>query len=98
MALVGLMDVRIGFSVVYQRTGKVFHPEERITRDEALRMYTNGSAWLQFDEAKKGSIEKGKFADLTIIDRDFETTPDMRDIHPVMVIVNGKIAWQREAE
>lgn len=73
------------------RTGKVFHPEERITREEALNMHTIWSAYLQFEEAAKGSLEPGKLADMVVIDRDFLTCPeaDIRNIRPLMTFIGG---------
>ncbi|MCL4854870.1 MAG: amidohydrolase, partial [Bryobacteraceae bacterium] len=58
------------------KDGAVLHPEERISREEALKMYTIWAAYLQFDEEKKGSIEPGKLADLVVIDRDYMTCPE----------------------
>lgn len=79
--------------------GKVLHPEERITREEALRSYTIWGAWRQFEEKNKGSIEAGKLADLVVIDRDYMTCPedDIARIEPVMTIVGGKVAWRAGA-
>ena len=58
--------------------GKVIYPEERITREQALRTYTTGAAYLQFSEKTRGSIETGKLADLVVIDRDFSIAPKTR--------------------
>lgn len=76
--------------------GKVIYPEERITRVEALKMYTNWAAYLQFSENTKGSIEAGKLADLVVIDRDYLNCPedDIKRIEPVMVVLDGKIRKQ----
>lgn len=76
--------------------GKVIYPEERITRVEALKMYTNWAAYLQFSEKTKGSIEAGKLADLVVIDRDYLNCPEdeIRQIEPVMVVLDGKIRKQ----
>jgi predicted amidohydrolase YtcJ len=77
--------------------GHVLHPEERISREEALRMYTSWAAWMQHSEKDRGSIEKGKLADLTVIDRDFLRIPadQIREIQPVMVVLDGKVALQK---
>ena len=48
--------------------------EETPTRLEALRMYTSGSAWFAHDEAKRGTLEVGKLADLAVLNRDLRTT------------------------
>ncbi len=49
---------------------EALHPEQRITRYEAIRLYTLNNAYLTFEEKEKGSIEAGKLADFIIIDRD----------------------------
>jgi predicted amidohydrolase YtcJ len=71
--------------------GKVLYPEERVTREQAIRMYTSGAAYLQFSESKRGSIETGKLADLVILDRDILTCAedDIRRIQPVATLVEG---------
>jgi predicted amidohydrolase YtcJ len=75
--------------------GVVIYPQERITREEALKMYTTWAAFQEFSEKYKGSIEKGKVADLVVIDRDFLTCDieDIRKIEPLMTIVNGKALY-----
>ena len=75
------------------RTGKAIYPEERITREEALKMHTAWPAWLQFEENAKGSIEPGKLADLVVIDRDYLACPEneIREIRPLATMVEGKI-------
>jgi predicted amidohydrolase YtcJ len=50
-------------------------PDETPTREQALRMYTLGSAWFSFDEGRRGSLEVGKLADFAILDRDFFAVP-----------------------
>ncbi len=78
--------------------GKVVHPEQRISREEALKTHTIWGAWLQFADQQRGSIERGKFADLVVIDRDYLTCPEdqIRDIQPVTVILDGKIVFQAD--
>jgi predicted amidohydrolase YtcJ len=73
--------------------GKVIHPEQKITRAEALKTHTIWPAYLQFAENERGTIETGKLADLVAIDRDYLTCPEaqIKDIQPVMVIIEGKI-------
>jgi predicted amidohydrolase YtcJ len=76
--------------------GAVIHPEERISRQDALRMYTIWAAYRMFREKSSGSIEPGKLADLVVIDRPYLTCPedDIARIEPVTVILDGKIADQ----
>lgn len=79
------------------REGQTFYPEEKISREEALRLYTTGAAWIQFAEKNRGSIEVGKYADLVVIDRDFMKIPEdeLKDIQPLQTMVNGKIVYQK---
>ena len=76
---------------------EVVHAEERITRAEALRMYTTGAAFRHFAENSRGSIERGKLADLVVIDRDYLTCPEdeIRRIEPVAVMIGGRIVHGR---
>jgi predicted amidohydrolase YtcJ len=78
------------------RAGQNFYPQEKVTREEALRMYTSDAAWIQFAEKQRGSLEPGKFADLVVIDRDFLTCPEdqVKDIEPLMTMVNGKVIYE----
>jgi predicted amidohydrolase YtcJ len=73
--------------------GGVLNPEQKITREEALKTHTIWAAHMQFAEEQRGSIEVGKLADVVIIDRDFLTCPEeeIRSIEPVMVVLDGKI-------
>jgi predicted amidohydrolase YtcJ len=75
--------------------GEVLHPEQRLTRQEALKMYTIWSAYMHHSEKERGSIEAGKLADMVVIDRDYLTCPEdqIRQIEPVMTILEGRIAY-----
>jgi len=77
------------------REGKLVYPEEKITRQQALRMYTNGSAYLHFSEKTLGSLEPGKLADLVVIDKDFLTCTedDIRHIQALATVVEGKLVY-----
>ena len=76
--------------------GKAIHPEEKITRAEALKTHTVWGAYMQFTEKQKGSIEAGKLADLVVIDRDYLTCPEeqIKDIQPVMTILDGRVVFE----
>jgi predicted amidohydrolase YtcJ len=76
--------------------GKAIHPEQKITRAEALKTHTIWPAYLQFADNERGSIEPGKLADLVVIDRDYLTCPEeqIRSIQPVMTILDGKIVYR----
>jgi predicted amidohydrolase YtcJ len=73
-----------------------FFPEERITVDEALRMYTVNGAYASFEEKLKGLIEEGKLADLTVLSGDLKTVPPSKigEINVTMTIVGGKVVYQ----
>ena len=69
--------------------------EQGITREEAIRLYTNNGAYHMFEEDLKGSIEPGKLADMTIIDRDILTCPEdeIKDTKVLRTILGGKTVY-----
>jgi predicted amidohydrolase YtcJ len=73
--------------------GQQINPGQQISRQQALHAYTRGNAWYMNRENELGSIEKGKFADLVVLDRDYFTASDadMRKIRPVLTVVAGKV-------
>ncbi|HWE44229.1 MAG TPA: amidohydrolase [Gemmatimonadaceae bacterium] len=74
-------------------------PEQKIGVEDALRAYTINGAYASFEEKVKGSIERGKLADLTLIDRDLtRIAPEtIRDARIVMTIVGGRVVYERGA-
>ena len=70
-------------------------PEEIPTREEALRMYTLGSAWFARDEDKRGSLVVGKLADLAVLSKDYMKAPleDIGTIESLLTMVGGKIVY-----
>ncbi len=70
----------------------VLHPEEALSREQAVRFYTVNNAFLLSREKEVGSIEEGKFADLAVLDRDILTCPvdQIRDTQVVRTFLNGK--------
>ena len=74
-------------------------PEQKIGVEDALRAYTINGAFASFEEKDKGSIERGKLADLTLIDRDLTRIPpeSIRDARVVMTIVGGRVVYERGA-
>lgn len=73
---------------------QVTAPENLLTREEALRLYTQGSAWFSGEAEKKGLLAQGQFADLAVLSDDYLTCTDeqIRRIESVLTICNGKIA------
>jgi predicted amidohydrolase YtcJ len=78
-------------------SGVVIYPEERVSREEALRMYTMGAAYRQFAEKTRGSLEVGKLADMVVIDRDYLLCmdDDIKRIEPLMVVIDGRIVIRK---
>lgn len=70
-------------------------PEEAPSRADALRFYTMGSAWVSFDEGKRGSLETGKLADLAVLSQDYMTEPVEKIGQNVslLTMVGGKIVY-----
>jgi predicted amidohydrolase YtcJ len=74
-----------------------WHPEQRLTLDEALRGYTIEGAYAEFEENAKGSLEVGKLADFVVIDRDITrltaTPKDILSVHVLKTFVGGKLVF-----
>jgi len=73
--------------------GDKVNGDQQLTRAEALRLFTRNNSWFLRMEEKLGSIERGKLADLAVLDRDYFTVPDadIKKIRSVLTIVDGKI-------
>jgi predicted amidohydrolase YtcJ len=83
-----------------RRAKQPLHPEQRISRQQAIRLYTINNAWLTFEEKEKGSLEKGKLADLIVLDRDILTCPldEVRQIQVEQTYLGGKLIYQRQSK
>ena len=70
-------------------------PEETPSRNDALRFYTSGSAWVSHDEGARGSLEVGKLADLAVLSKDYTTVPvdQIGGIESVLTMVGGKVVY-----
>lgn len=82
-----------------QTSGKVWGPQQRIDRREALYTFTRWASWHVWKEKNIGSIEPGKWADLVVLDKDFLTIPEeqLSEINPLLTIAGGKIAYSEPA-
>jgi hypothetical protein len=65
------------------------------TREQALRLYTSGSAWFDHSEKKRGTLETGKLADLAVLSKDYLTVPvgEIGGIESLLTMVGGKIVF-----
>jgi predicted amidohydrolase YtcJ len=81
-------------------SGLVIGPEQKVSREDALRMMTIDAAYLSFDEAKKGSIEVGKLADLAVLADDFLACDEdrIKDIKVAATVVGGKVVYEAKGK
>ena len=79
------------------KDGTVFYPDQRMSREEALRSYTWNNAYAAFEEELKGSLEPGKLADITVLSRDILTIPEdeIPATDVVYTIVGGTVAFRK---
>ena len=78
------------------KNGLIFYPEQKMTREEALRVRTIDAAYGAFEEDIKGSLEVGKLADITVFSKDFyEVEEDeIPDIQILYTIVGGEVRYR----
>jgi predicted amidohydrolase YtcJ len=92
----------LGMWVTITRRAKWYdgqlHPEEALSREQALRFYTSNNAYLLFLENEIGSLEPGKRADLVVLDRDLLTCPvdAIKDAQCLRTYVDGKLVYERK--
>lgn len=88
-------------SLAWLTTGKtvgglqLYGPENRQSRESALRLYTQGSAWFSGEESRKGRIGTGQLADFALLSHDYFEVPDeqIRSIESLLTVVGGKTVW-----
>lgn len=75
-----------------------YEPEEKMTREQALRSYTLDAAYGAFEEKIKGSIVQGKLADFTILSKDIMTVPEAEILSAEVLttIVGGKVVYEKK--
>ncbi|MBI3477596.1 MAG: amidohydrolase family protein, partial [Acidobacteria bacterium] len=78
-------------------TDQPLHPEQRISLEQAIRLYTINNAYLTFEEKEKGSLETGKLADLIVLDRDILTcgVDEVRTTQVERTYLGGKLVYER---
>ena len=81
-------------------SGEGWHPEEALSREQALALFTRAPAYAAFMEDDLGTIEVGKLADFSVFDRDLMNVPeeDILKAITMMTIVHGEVVYQRKAE
>jgi predicted amidohydrolase YtcJ len=78
----------------------VWNPAEKVTRQEALWMYTLWAAAYSGEQSKLGSIEPGKLADLVVLGGDYMSWPeeDLANLSVLMTVVGGKVVHEVPGE
>lgn len=74
---------------------KIYDSSAQLSRDTALELWTNGSAWFSSEQGKKGRIQEGQLADLAVLSADFFTIKEdaIKSLESVLTIVGGKIVF-----
>ncbi len=77
-------------------SGPGWHPEQAVSREQALKMFTNWPAIAAFEEKDKGSIEVGKLADFTVLSADIMKIPppEILKTRAEMTIIGGEIVYE----
>jgi predicted amidohydrolase YtcJ len=77
---------------------QLFADDNRLSRDEALRLFTVGSAWFSQEEHVKGRIAPGQLADFAVLSEDYFSVPEerIRDIVSVLTVVGGRVVHAAE--
>ena len=86
----------LGWAVTGRMFGGFEVNREKLTRAEALIAHTRNNAAFAFREDSIGSLQKGKYADLLVLDRDYLTVPadSIKDIKPLLTMVGGKVVYE----
>ena len=76
--------------------GEGWHPEQAVSRETALKMFTLWPAFAAFEEKQRGSIEAGKLADLTILSADIMRIPEAEILQTraVMTVIGGEVVYE----
>ena len=79
------------------QSGQILAPEERISVEQALTLYTRNGAYAGFEEDRKGALEPGKLADFIVVDRNVLTIPadELKDVKVLQTFVGGHSVYDR---
>jgi len=77
----------------------LIHPAEAITREQAVEAYTRGSAFAEFEEGDKGTLARGKLADIAVLSQDIFTVPldALPGTQSILTLVGGKVVYDGKA-
>jgi hypothetical protein len=77
------------------QSGQILAPEERISVEQALTLYTRNGAYAGFEEDRKGVLDPGKLADFIVVDRDVLTVPaeELKDVKVMQTFVGGRSVY-----
>jgi predicted amidohydrolase YtcJ len=77
------------------QSGQILAPEERISVEQALTLYTRNGAYAGFEEDRKGALELGKLADFIVVDRDVLAVPvdELKDVKVLQTFVSGRSVY-----
>lgn len=80
------------------QSGPGWHPEEAVSRAEALRLFTWYPAFAAFEEERRGTIAVGKAGDFTILDKDIMKIPEAEILttRNVMTVIGGKVVFEKK--
>jgi len=87
------------YATVSRKTkdGRVFYPDQRMSRMEALKSYTLNGAYAAFEESSRGSLKVGKLADMAVLSKDITTIAEdqIPTVQVTYTIVGGKVLYKR---
>jgi len=73
----------------------LYDASERLSRNEALALYTSRNAWFSGEDGQKGKIEAGQLADFAVLNQDYFTVAEdrIRDTESLLTVLGGKVVW-----
>lgn len=74
---------------------QLYDDQNRMSREEALRLYTSGSSWFSTEEDVKGALAPGQFADFAVLSADYFSIPEeeIKELQSVLTVVNGEVVY-----
>jgi predicted amidohydrolase YtcJ len=97
-----LVSARLGLYAATTRKSEdgrtEFHPEQKLTIEQAIAAYTTGSAFAEFAEKDKGTLAPGMLADFIVLDKDVTAIPPEQILHTrvLQTVVGGKTVFQQK--